>query len=114
MIPDVSIKLTSRVLEGVLYLFRQLSLEDSAQMKPETRAMVSILIPLSRKLTNKQHQWQKKNNPDPKKEYKITMDYHEAYALYKCVELGQIKLPAESCEHNDCLIVWMILDKELQ
>lgn len=111
MIPDISIKLKPSVLDGVLFLLDQPAFKKPGQLQPQYRAMVSILIPLSRKLQTKRHEWSKRDNAS--KKYKLKFTYHEAYALFFYIHAMREDMDYGQ-ERNACNMVHDDLRQELQ
>lgn len=111
MVPDINLKLKPSILEGVLSIFDIEKPKNVVLLEPHIRAAVSVIIPLLRKLTKKLHQWQKRDNAS--KKYKLTLAYHEAYALYNYIH-NYIGYMPMGYERNACNIVHDDLNQLLQ
>ena len=112
MIPDIEIRIKPSVLEGVLFL---LDLPKGTvydgNKSPEIKSALSVLYPLSRKLHNKLHQWQRRDNAS--KRYRLKIAYYEAYTLYNYIHYGIGRMPY-GFERNACAIVHDELNQQLQ
>jgi hypothetical protein len=113
MVPDISIRIKTSQLEALLTVlnFENDRKTKLANLEPPIRAAVSILVPLSRKLTTKLHNLQKKDNAS--KQYKLTFDYHQAYALYSYLHNCVEAIPY-GYERTACYSIHMDLNQLLQ